>query len=210
MNCVLVTGLLVCLSLSTLHAAGQERARDDKSALQGVDKNNANAPNDQIEIKTDRFSNVTTVSLKPQTLVDKPDHFITIEINTKLGEKKYYSFEKDMIQAQVVFESQSKRPVDFGDEELHFIVDGQPMNLGKTDFTLIPAAPGKLKPDFRLFEFSVKILDRPNLERFSRAKHVEMRLGSIETTLSSQLVASLREYAIQTLTQNKTARERNR
>jgi hypothetical protein len=39
-------------------------------------------------VKTDRFSGVTTVKLKPQVILDKPDQRLTIEITAKLGENE--------------------------------------------------------------------------------------------------------------------------
>jgi hypothetical protein len=35
-----------------------------------------------------RFSNVTTVTLKPQAILDAPGHLITMEIKTKLKERE--------------------------------------------------------------------------------------------------------------------------
>jgi hypothetical protein len=210
MKSILVAGLMFCLAIPAFHATGQERAREDKSAPQSPDNSKAGSTDNPIEVKTDRFSNVITVILKPQVIFEKPDHFITVEIKTKLGEKKSSDFEKEIVQAYVTFESQSKGLVDFGDEELIFLINGQALNLGKSEFTTIPNASrlGKLKPDFRLLKFSVKILDRPNLDRFSKANRIEMRLGSIETTLSNQLVATLREYATQVLAQHRIATEK--
>jgi len=207
---VLATGLLFCLAISTLHATGQERARDDRSTPQGADSSKTSPIDNPIEVKTDRFSNVTTVTLKPQVIFEKPDHFITIEINTKLGEKKLYDFEKEVVQAYATFESQSKGPVDFGDEELHYIINGQALSAGKANFKVdpYPSIGGKLKPGFRIREFTVKLFDGRALEQFSKANRIEMRLGSIETTLSNQLVATLREYATQALAQHKMANGR--
>jgi hypothetical protein len=210
MKFILVAGLMVCLMIPVFHATGHGRVRAAKSAPQSPGDGKTGPTDNPIEVKTDRFSNVTTVTLKPQVIFEKSDHFITIEINTKLGEKKFSDLEREMVQAYVAFESQSKGLVDFGDEELHFIINGQSLNLGKSEFKTIPYASrsGKLKPDFKLLELSANILDRPNLEQFSKANHIEMRLGPIETTLSNQLVANLREYANQVLTQHKIAKDR--
>ena len=210
MKSILVTGLLFCLAISTIPVTGQDRGREEKGAPQRADKGATNSTNDQIEVKTDRFSNETTVTLKPQAILDTPDHLITMEIKTKLGEKKFNDFEKEMVEAYVDIESQSKAPVDFGDQELHFIINGQPLNLGETNFKTDPYASrtGKLKPDFRIREYGVQIFDRPALERLSKANRIEMRLGSIEPKLSNQLIATLREYAVHVLAQYKIARQR--
>jgi hypothetical protein len=207
---ILATGLLFCLAISTLHATGQNRSREEKATQQSADKGAVSSTNDQIEVKTDRFSNVTTVTLKPRAILDKPDHLITMEIETKLGEKAFSDWEKEMIKAVVKFESQSKETVDFGDEEVHFIINGQPLNLGKSEFHIDPYASigGKLKPGFGHRRYGVTLLDRRALEQFSKANQTEMRLGSIELTLNKAMVATLREYAVQTLAQHKIANVR--
>lgn len=210
MKSILATGLLFCLAVSTIHATGQDRGRGETAASQGADKGAASSTNEQIEVKTDRFSNVTTVTLKPQAILDTPDHIITIEIKTKLGEKKFSDLERQMVEAYVDLESQSKSPVDFGDQELHFIINGQPLNLGETKLNVDAYASrtGELKPGFKIREYGVQIFDRPTLERLSKANRIEMRFGSIEPKLSNQLIATLREYALQVLAQYKIARQR--
>ncbi len=210
MKSILSAGvLLFCFALSTLQATGQDRSREEKGAQQNPDNAKTNSTDSPIEVKTDRFSNVTTVSLKPQVIFEKPDHFITIEINTKLGEKKSYDWQREMIEAYATIESQSKGPVDFGDEEIYYMINGQTVNSGKADFKVdpYPSIGGNLKPGFRIRRFTVDILDRRALEQLSKAKRIEMRLGAIETTLSDQLVATLREYATRVLAQHKLASE---
>ena len=61
---------------------------------------------------------------------------------------------------------------------------------------------------FRISTSFVAIFDRRDLEQFSRATRIEMRLGSIELTLGKPGVAILREYANQVLAQHKVVRER--
>src|SRR6266508_5664429 len=99
---------------SIFFVRGHERQQEQKGAAQISD---AKSTSDQIEVKTDRFSGVTTVKLKPQVLLDKPDHQLTTDLETKLGEKGQLDFEKDDVKAEVWFRSQSKDPVDFGDQE---------------------------------------------------------------------------------------------
>lgn len=207
----LATALVFCLAGSTLHAKGQEQTREDKSALQqGGDKSKTSSANDPIEVKTDRFSNVIIVRLKPQVILEKPDHLITMEINTKLGEKTYDEWEKERIKAFVIFESQTKGIVDFGDKELHFIINGEHLNLGRTTLKVdpFPSLDGKLKPGFAIRESGLNLLNQDALGLLSKANQIEMRLGSIDLTLSKQLATTLREYATQVLAQHKITKER--
>lgn len=208
MKSILFTGLLFCLASSPLHVTGQEHNQADKAASQDADKGKADSINNPIEVKTDRFSNVTTVTLKPQTILDKPDHVITMEIETKLEEKAPDDKFKEVITARVSFESRSKKPVDTGDEKIHFLINGEPLT----------APPGRFRPVSSIPDsgfITLPILgassfNRRDLELLSKADRVEIRLGSIELTLSKAMVSTLREYAIQTLTQhkNKISKER--
>lgn len=208
MRSILVSGLLFCLTGSIVPVTGQERGREDKTATQTA--NDAKSTNDQIEVKTDRFSNVTTVTLKPQLILDKPDLQLTMTIETKLGEKAFSDREKEEIRAIVDFESQSKGPMNYGDEELHFLIDGASVNLGRTPARPTPFAGryNKLKPGFKHRDNYTNILDRRDLGHFDKARSIEMRLGTIELRLDQTTVTNLREYANQVLAQHKLAKER--
>lgn len=210
MKSIFVTGLLLCLTIPSLHATGQERARDDKSTLQSPDEGKTSSTNDQIEVRTNRFNNVTTVTLKPQALVDKPEVFLAMEIETKLGER---GRDRELVIAFVKLELQSKKPMFPGSEELNFLVDGQPLSAGKAKFALDGLADitGALKPGFRYREHAHSLaFDRRALEQFSQANRIELQVGPIETTLNNVMVATLREYANQVLAQHKISRERTR
>jgi len=206
---VLLCGLLLFIAGSAFFVAGQERRREEKGNAQAADSKSL-AASDQIEVKEDRFSGVTTVKLKPQVILDKPDHRLTIEVTAKLGEKKIYDHQKDEIRAVVNFESQSKTPVNYGDREFHFMVDGAPLNLGKVDIEVDPYAGryNKLQPGFKIRETFLKIFDRSALELFSKASRVETRLGPIEFVLDQSLSALLREYSNRVLAQHKIVKER--
>jgi hypothetical protein len=207
---MLITGLLFCLTASTIPATGQEHSQNGKAVSQGTDKGAADSTNSPIEVKTDRFSNVTTVTLKPQAILDKPDHIITMSIETKLGEKTIDEWERELIKSYAKFESQSKTPVDFGDEELHFIINGKPLNLGKTNMKLdpFPKLGGNLKPGFAIRNFGLGLFDRDALGLLSKANQIEMRLGSVEMSFNNQLATTLREYAAKVLAQHKISKER--
>ena len=206
MRSIFACVLLLTIAGSIFFVTGQERQQEKKGAAQTSD---AKSTSDQIEVKTDRFSGVTTVKLKPQVILDKPDHQMTIDIETKLGEKVQLDFEKDDVKAEAWFRSQSKDPVDFGDQELHFLIDDKPLDLGKTPGgTNANTDKSKLKPGFRSSKSFVSIFDRSDLTQFAKARRVEMRLGSIELTLGQPEVAMLREYANQVLAQRKIVNEK--
>jgi hypothetical protein len=206
MRSILACLLLLTIAGSIFFVAGQERQQEKKGSAQNSD---AKSTSDQIEVRTDRFSGVTTVKLKPQVILDKPDHQMTIDIETKLGEKGQLDFEKDDVKAEAWFRSQSKDPVDFGDQELHFLIDDKPLDLGKTPGgTNANMDKSTLKPGFRSSKSFVSILDRSDLTQFAKARRVEMRLGSIELTLGQPEVAMLREYANQVLAQHKIVSEK--
>ena len=99
--------------------------------------------------------------------------------------------------------------MDFGDQELHFLIDEKPLDLGRSMGGLDTGVDkSKLKPGFRSSQSFVSIFSRSDLERFSKSRRVDMRLGSIELTLSQPVMAILREYASQVLAQHKIASER--
>ncbi len=103
MRQILVCSLMFVIASSIFFVVGKERQREEKGGAQATDSKQAN---DQVEVKTDRFSGVTTVKLKPQVILDKPDHQLTMEIETKLGEKKVSDLEREEVKAIASFESQ--------------------------------------------------------------------------------------------------------
>ncbi len=186
--------------------AGQERQQEKKGAAQTSD---AKSTSDQIEVKTDRFSGVITVKLKPLVILDKPDHQLTVDIETRLGEKVRFESEKEEVKAESWFRSQATHLVDFGDRELHFLIDEKPLDIGRTSGGLdVGVDKTKLKPGFGTSQSFVSIFRRSDLERFRNARRIDMRLGSIELTLGQPEAAILREYANQVLAQHKIASER--
>src|SRR5215510_15197716 len=202
MRQILVCALLFVIVGSISFVSGQERQQEKKGAAQASE---TKSTSDQVEVKTDRFSGVTTVKLKPQMIIDKPDHQMTIEIETKLGEKGKLDFEKDDVAAKVWFRSLYKGSVDFGDQELHLLIDGKPLDLGKIPGGDPEATDENMRRQrgFKISTFFVAIFDRRGLEQLGKATHIEMRLGSIELTLGQPQVALLREYANQVIAQHK-------
>jgi hypothetical protein len=206
MRKMLVCALMFVIAGSIFFVVGKESQREEKG---GVQTEASKQANDQVEVKTDRFSGVTIVKLKPQVILDKPDRQMTIEIETKLGEKVRFESEKEEVKAECWFRSQATHLVDFGDRELHFLIDEKPLDIGRASGGLdVGVDKTKLKPGFGTSQSFVSIFRRSDLERFRNARRIDMRLGSIELTLGQPEVAILREYANQVLAQHKITSER--
>lgn len=203
MRPILVCALMFVIVGSIFFVRGQEGQQELKGASQTSD---AKSTSDQIEVKTDRFSGVTTVRLKPQVVLDKPEHKLTIRSETKLGDKKSFEWEMGTVSAHVWLESHYNRSVDYGDRELHFIIDGKPLDIGR--ITGGSPTESTLKPAFKIMASFVSIINRSKLEQISNGKRIEMRFGTVEVTLGQPIVTALREYAGQVLTLDKTTREK--
>jgi len=203
MRPILVCALMFVIVGSIFFVRGQEGQQEMKGASQTSD---AKSTSDQIEVKNDRFSGVTTVKLKPQVVLDKPEHQLTIRSETKLGDKKSHEWEMGTVSAYVWLESHYNQSVDYGDRELHFIIDGKPLDIGR--ITGGSPTESTLKPAFKIMASFVSIFNRSKLEQISNGKHIEMRFGTVEVTLGQPVVTALREYASQVLTLDKTTREK--
>ena len=203
MRPILVCALMLVTVGSIFFVRGQEGQQEMKGASQTSD---AKSTSDQIEVKNDRFSGVTTVKLKPQVVLDKPEHQLTIRSETKLGDKKSHEWEMGTVSAYVWLESHYNRSVDYGDRELHFIIDGKPLDIGR--ITGGSPTESTLKPAFKIMASFVSIFNRSKLEQISNGKRIEMRFGTVEVTFGQPVVTALREYASQVLTLDKTTREK--
>jgi hypothetical protein len=147
--------------------------------------NNAagNDAKSQIEVKADRFSGKSTVTLKPQVLLDTPKHKLTMRLDSL----------DDF--AGVTFESSSEEYIDFGDKQLHFLVDGKRMFIDTASQQNTPFSQQKQDEKGRTdYTALMSSLGIAQLEEIVAGKKVEMRLGTVELTLSQPALANLREY----------------
>jgi hypothetical protein len=149
-------------------------------------QDNNSAGNDgksQVEVKTDRFSGKSTVTLKPQVLLDTPKHKVTMQLDSI----------DDF--AGVTFESSSEEYLDFGDKQLHFLVDGKRMFIDTASQQNTPFSQQKQDEKGRTnYTGLISSLGIAQLEEIVAGKKVEMRLGTVELTLSQPVLANLREY----------------
>ena len=206
MRPILVCVLLLVIAGSIFLVAAEEYQRERKGTAQISD---AKSTNDQIEVKVDRFSNTTTLILKPQILIDKPDHFMTLGIKTEVG-KSDDPQRKASLYSFVHIDSQSKSPLDYGDQELRFLVDDKPLDIKTENFSEYPSIEAKYyieKNNLSRKRSYMAFVFEPSFERFGKAEKIEMRLGPFEMKLNQQVMANLREYAKQVLEHNKISKE---
>jgi len=137
----------------------------------------------QVEVKTDRFSGKSTVTLKPQVLLDAAKHKVTMQ------------FESHDDFAGVTFESSSEEYIDFGDKQLHFLVDGKRMFIDTASQQNTPFSLRKRDGQGRAnYTSLISSLGIAQLEEIVAGKTVEIRLGTVELKLSQPVLANLREY----------------
>jgi hypothetical protein len=151
----------------------------------------------QVEVKTDRFSEVTTVKLMPQSLLDTPEQRITMRLDAKFGDKKIRDTTDQVMEildekAMVIFESFANAPTDFGDKELHFIVDGKLLKVGESAGGT--AASRSTNPTYKILKRFVNSLDTAQLKKLAASRNVEMRLGKYEFVLSPAVLENFREF----------------
>ena len=209
MNCQSIfTCAFVVFGLFT-GVAGQSRsstqgtvskAQSTKSASEGQGNQS------DVEVKSDRFSGLTTVTLKPQVIIDSPDHRLEMEMETKLGGKRLSGVPEVDEMVIITFTSLSNGGVDFGDKELHFLVDGRPIKGGENSGGIPSRVEG---PDskFRIRRRLVNGLSLAALQKLARGNRVEMRLGSIELTLDEKLMKQIRAFVSASPSQYKNPKD---
>src|SRR5262245_18114805 len=101
-----LAALLVVVYLAAIDFA-QSRPAEGKGSHDGR----------QVVVESDRFTGKTSVKLKPQALIDTPDHKVTLEMKST-----------DYV-TSLSFESWSKKYFNFGDSELFFLVDGNRLQI---------------------------------------------------------------------------------
>jgi hypothetical protein len=165
-------------------------------------QNNKSAGNDgksggQVEVETDRFSGNVTVTMKPQTLIDTPELKLTMELEYRLNQKAMAASPILVEEpASVTLRSSVKDSVDYGDRELHFLVDGSRLPGRRTSSDVVNRLLSEeddkgRRPNFTFFS----TLDLSQVEQLAAGKRVEMRLGAIETALSPATLAAIRDFA---------------
>ena len=159
--------------------------------------------NDQVEVNKDRFSGDVRVKLKPQMVLDKSDQFIKMSMEAKIPGKRPDSDDVvgrtvEVLQesATISFESQAKIVTDFGDQELHFLTDGKPLNKGKASGGVLTLGgrDSDLKPEYKIRKVFYSSLSTEEMYQIARSNRVEIRLGKYEFTLTPAALGNFRDF----------------
>ena len=156
---------------------------------------------DQVDVKTDRFSEVTTVILKPQIILETPDRLITMWLEAKIRPKRIDDLVIEAMRAidemvLVRFEAQAKSISVAGDTELHLIVDGKRLKVGESARAVLKfgGQDPSLKPGFRSRELFSNGLTVAQLSQVATGHTVEMRLGQYEMTIPPPVLSNFQHF----------------
>lgn len=206
LNLALTCCCVLCASLTI--AVGQARKSGTSKSQSNEQPVNSDIPQSgskqrsdtgarsQVEVNKDRFSGATLVKLKPQVILDTPDHQLTMAAEAKLGERKQTGTFQEDRSVQVNFVSESKTAIDFDDRELHFIVDGEQVSIGKTSGGVRPYLESgtQSKSAFKFRKRFFAVFNLSKLQRIIEGRNIEMRLGKIELKLNAKLLNNLRAF----------------
>lgn len=152
-----------------------------------------------VEIKDDSFGGVRVVRMKPQVLLDEPDHKLTLG-----AEKRKHAGEPptgvESIDDRVTlnFISLASHAVNFGDREVRFRVDGKPVDVGGSARASDRTYRGRdaKRPLLKTGEELITVLSLTKLKEITSGSRIEMRLGALRFTLSDELLARLRDFVL--------------
>ncbi len=163
----------------------------------------------QVEVKKDEFSGATIVRLKEFPVAISPDHVFTLTMETKVNDTSPAArMLSEEPKAALLFTSHSTKGQDFGDRELHFLIDGKPLRLGvAAEGVALRSEDPQLRVTSRLHAGIT--LDQ--LRRVAAARAVKMRLGWFETDLTSNVRAAMGRFlfAVDAAEQKAPSQERD-
>jgi hypothetical protein len=161
----------------------------------------ATARTDHVEIKNDRFSGETTITLKPQVILEAPDRLITMSLEAKIRPKRIEDVVAEVMRAidemvLVRFEAQAKSISVAGDTELHFIIDGKRLKVVESARAVLKfgGPDPSLKPGFRSRELFSNGLTVAQLSQVAKGHAVEMRLGQYEMTIPPSVLSNFQHF----------------
>jgi hypothetical protein len=188
---------LIALSIMDLFLTAPSFAQNGKGGWD-TGETRQEKKSSQVEVETDRFSGKTNVKLKPQVLLDTPEHKLIMAID---GQDAFFG---------IRFESISRNYIIFGDRELWFIVDGKRMHIDTASESLAPVVvKDKDEQGRRPRTILISSMNLAQAEDIVAGKKVEMRLGTVELTWDQPVLANMREY-VRTLATYAPSRQKTR
>ncbi|HKX29208.1 MAG TPA: hypothetical protein VJ302_16045 [Blastocatellia bacterium] len=147
-----------------------------------------------VERQYDRFKDETTLTLKPQRILDSKSPRQVIDMTIKAifdGVRP-----KNLTDAiQITFTSAAEEEPDYDGESLNFIVDGE--RVKRYEISVLPATASRaaLAPDLKTSKDIYVVISFPALYQIANGKKVEMKLGPTELTLDAKTLESLRQFS---------------
>ena len=146
----------------------------------------------EVKVQHDRFTGERTISFEPQLILDHRDHRMSLEAEAKPGGNRPRRDIPELDdRVTFTFSSMSKAGVEFGDRELHFLVDGERIRIGRAA-PRMPTSSGN--PTLPVGQHLLIVLPLNKLQQIARGRDVQLRLGPIELTLDNQVMSVLKEF----------------
>ena len=147
---------------------------------------------EDVKVKHDSFTGERTITLEPTAILDLERQRLSLSAEIKLGGNGPKQGTADMDERVTLkFTSLSPAGVFFGENQLHFLVDGTQVRGG---------FPGGSRPFhnnhhvLKVGERIFVVLPLSRLRQIARGSDVQMRLGPVELTLDDRVLGVLREF----------------
>lgn len=147
----------------------------------------------EVERKDDRFTGEATVTLKPREIVTgAPGQHLKVALEYKIKPQRGAAQPVIPEMVNVIFTSTAPARVYERDPQLVFLIGGERMRP-------LPAAVhddySRLSSDKMVTQTVFSGMTEGTLRRISRAKEVEMKLGSTEVKLGQDVLSAFRSFA---------------
>ncbi len=147
---------------------------------------------DNTQVKDDPFSGAATITLPPQTIVNDVSIHLVMTAEAKiLGSDPERGVRPQDDNATVTFTSRTPAGFDFGDSQLHFLVDGEPVRIGYAGLGRPVRTSDKI---LRVSEKIVTVAPLTKLQRVASGSDVHMRLGQLKVPVEAKVLSALRRF----------------
>ncbi len=149
---------------------------------------------DNSQVKYDPFSGETTITMPPQIIFSDDSNRLSMTAETKipkdLSEK---TLREQDIKATLTFVTWTPKGFDLGDDQLHFLADGEQIPVGYAGGgARLPFSTGDKQ--LRVGENIITIASLTTLQRVTSGSDVQMRLGQLKVSIDSKVLSALRRF----------------